>query len=140
MFKVNNRNTRTNCEISSRFIRTAIEHIRISQLLLGVQSGTLNMYFQTGLNLTLYGFICKSNIYIFHILLQFCRDCPVRIICCIIPIPSKHLPIQTQQQTCKNKVWNVFSISNKNHRTTSRKFIPFMILNFKLSFFVLFFI
>ena len=33
MFKVNNRNTRTNCETCSRFVRTAIEHIRISQLL-----------------------------------------------------------------------------------------------------------
>ena len=33
MFKVNKRNTRTNCAICSRFVRTAIEHIRISQLL-----------------------------------------------------------------------------------------------------------
>ena len=57
MFKVNNRNTRTNCEICSRFIRTALEHIRISQ--------NLNMYLETGLNLTSYEFICKSNIYIF---------------------------------------------------------------------------
>ena len=41
MFKVNNRNTRTNCEICKvwkveRFVRTAIEHVRISQLLLGI--------------------------------------------------------------------------------------------------------
>ena len=32
-----------------KFIRTALEHIKVSQLLLGVQLGTLNMYFQTGL-------------------------------------------------------------------------------------------
>ena len=63
MFKVNNRNTKTNCEICSRFIRTALEHISVLQLLLGVQFGNLNMYFQTGLNLTSYEFICKSNIY-----------------------------------------------------------------------------
>ena len=70
MFKVKNRNTRTNCEICLRlrFIRTAIEHIRISQLLLGVQFGNLNIYFQTGLTLTSYEFICKSNIHILHIL------------------------------------------------------------------------
>ena len=30
-------------------IRTALEHIKVSQLLLEVQFGTLNMYFQTGL-------------------------------------------------------------------------------------------
>ena len=58
-------NTGTNCEICSRFKRTALEHIRISQLLLGVQFGNLNMYFQTGLNLTSYEFICRSNIYIY---------------------------------------------------------------------------
>ena len=44
----------------------ALEYIRISQLLLGNQFGNLNMYFQTGPNLTSYEFICKSNIYIFH--------------------------------------------------------------------------
>ena len=52
MFNVRNRNTRTNCETCSRFIRTALEHIIISQLLRGVQFGNLNMYFQTGVNLT----------------------------------------------------------------------------------------
>ena len=30
-------------------IRTALEHIKVSQLLLEVQFGTLNKYFQTGL-------------------------------------------------------------------------------------------
>ena len=49
MFKVNNGNTRTNCEICSKFIRTALVHIRMSQLALGVQFGTLKLYFQTGL-------------------------------------------------------------------------------------------
>ena len=44
----------------------ALEHIRISQLLPGVQVGTLNMYFQTGLNLTSYESICKSNIIYFN--------------------------------------------------------------------------
>ena len=87
MFKVSNRNTRTNCEIWSRFTRTALKHIRISQLLLGVQIGNLNMCFQTGLKLASYESICKSNIYIFHIFFWFYRDCPVRIICCIIQMP-----------------------------------------------------
>ena len=32
-----------------KFIRTTLEHIKVSQLLLEVQFGTLNMYFQTGL-------------------------------------------------------------------------------------------
>ena len=38
-----------NYEICSKFIRTALKHIRTSQLTLGVQSGTLNMYFQARL-------------------------------------------------------------------------------------------
>ena len=32
-----------------KFIRTALEHIKVSQLALGLQVATLNMYFQTGL-------------------------------------------------------------------------------------------
>ena len=32
-----------------KFIRTALEHIKVSQLVLGVPFRTLNMYFQTGL-------------------------------------------------------------------------------------------
>ena len=71
MFKVSNRNTRTNCEICPRFIRTALEHIRILQIILGVQFGNLTMYFHTGLNLMSYEFICKSHIYIFHIFFGF---------------------------------------------------------------------
>ena len=63
-------------EICSKFhgIRKALEHIRISQLVLRVQIGTLNMYFQTGLQFeVIYEFICKSNIYIFHILFSFIK-------------------------------------------------------------------
>ena len=31
-----------------KFIRMALEYIKVSHLLLGTQFGTLNMYFQTG--------------------------------------------------------------------------------------------
>ena len=36
-------------EICSKFKRTALEHIRISHLVPGVQFVTLKVYFQTGL-------------------------------------------------------------------------------------------
>ena len=57
MFKyVQSRNTRANCEICSRFIRTSLEHIRISQLVLGIHLELWISIFKQGYSLTSYKF------------------------------------------------------------------------------------
>ena len=80
-----------------KFIRTVLELIKVSQLVLGVQFETLNMYFETGLKfdaIRIYLQIRYLYIsYFFSVLYRF----RVRIICWSIQIPSKHLPIKTQQ-------------------------------------------
>ena len=72
MFKVNNRSTTINCEICLMFIRTTLEHIRISQLVLGFQFGTLNMCFQTGLQFDVIRiYLLSKYIYIYIFLFSF---------------------------------------------------------------------
>ena len=134
MFKVSNRNTRTNCEICSSFIRTSLEHNRISRLLLGVRFGNLNMYFQTGptFDVKWNEFICKSNIYKFHtfffMVLQRFSSYKYML----------HHSNTQQTLACSNpiidmldKVWNVFSISHKDNRTTSSRRSGVFIVNFE---------
>ena len=61
MFKyVQNRNTRANCEICSRFIRTSLEHIRISQRVLGIHLELWISIFKQGYSLTSYEFTLFS--------------------------------------------------------------------------------
>ena len=61
-----------------------------------VRQGLWTCIFKLGWSVTSYKFIWKSNIHIFHFF-WFHRNCPIRIVCWIIEIPSKHLPAQNQQ-------------------------------------------
>ena len=77
MFKVNKRKTRTNCKTCLMFIRTALENIITSQLVLGVQFGTLNLCFQTGLQSDVIQIFLLSKYLYISFFFWFYRDCPV---------------------------------------------------------------
>ena len=50
-----------------KFIRTVLELIKVSQLVLGVQFETLNMYFETGLNFDVIRIFFANQIFIYFI-------------------------------------------------------------------------
>ena len=50
-----------------KFIRTVLELIKVSQLVLGVQFETLNVYFETGLNFDVIRIFFANQIFIYFI-------------------------------------------------------------------------
>ena len=50
-----------------KFIRAVLELIKVSQLVLGVQFETLNMYFETGLNFDVIRIFFANQIFIYFI-------------------------------------------------------------------------
>ena len=60
-----------------KFIRMALEYIKVSHLLLGAQFGTLNMYFQTGQQFDVIQIYLQIKYLYISYFFQFYRDCPV---------------------------------------------------------------
>ena len=99
-----------------KFIRTALKHIKILQFLLGVQFGTLNMFS----NWTIVW--RHTNLFSNQMFI-----CPVRIICWIMQILNKHLPIQTQQYTCGTRcgIYSALVIKTPERRCSRVFFVNF---------------